>query len=133
MGPVGDPVADAQRRSWWQRRRLAYNAGLVVAGIAAFGCYATVFSLIPEGTVTSTGEPPEMTAFTVAFQAALYVATMLIANVCYGLGPLVERVIRPREATSFRRRTFTLGLAFSMALPFTVPLLLYFGCVRGPC
>jgi hypothetical protein len=47
---------------------------------------------------------------------------MGLANVCYSLGAIVEVVLRPRDPDAFRRRAFVLGVAFSVALPWVVPL-----------
>jgi hypothetical protein len=45
-----------------------------------------------------------------------------VANVCYSLGAGVELLLRPRNPDAFRRRAFSLGLAFSVVLPWVVPL-----------
>jgi hypothetical protein len=62
-----------------------------------------------------------------------YGVAMLFANFCYGLGPLAERLIAPRHVSAFRPWAFALGLGFSIALPFAVPVIFYLRCVRGPC
>ena len=48
---------------------------------------------------------------------------MLVANVAFGLGAVVERFVRPAHPMEFRGTCFALGLAFSVMLPFMVPVL----------
>jgi len=115
-----DPIPD--RRTWWGQRRLRYNLGLAAAGFVAFIAYATVVSLAPLGTLSPADDPPEVSGLTTAFQAVGYLIAMGIANICYGLGSLSERVLRPRDVMAFRRRAFAAGFAFSVALPFTIPV-----------
>jgi hypothetical protein len=47
---------------------------------------------------------------------------LVLANICYFLGPLSEQIIRPRNAASFRRRVYGAGVAFSLLLVFLPPL-----------
>jgi len=104
---------------WWSARRWRYNLGLVGAGIMAF-----VACLIVLGIFSDTLKDVEVTAFTIAFQAVGYLICMVIANVCYQLGPLTEHWLHPKNTTKYRRITFALGFWFSVALPFSIPMLL---------
>jgi hypothetical protein len=61
-----------------------------------------------------------------------YAAAMVVANVCCGLGATVERVIKPNDASAFRRTAFMLGFAFSVALPFTVPAAVLWNVLTAP-
>lgn len=47
---------------------------------------------------------------------------MGLAIVCYGLGQLSERLIRPTDLDGFRRLVFALGFCFSVLLSFMIPL-----------
>jgi hypothetical protein len=105
---------------WWAARRRHYNVGLVVAGLAAFALYVLVVIV----RVAPVDPEAEVTPFTTALQGMGYLFMMGIANVCYGLGPLLERRLAPAEVQRFRRRAYALGFGFSVALPFCVPLLL---------
>ena len=115
------PIADARERAeWWKRRRLRYNAGLVAAGVLAFCAYAAVFELKLRDQPDA-----EITLMTIGVQGVGYLVMMVIANICYFLGPLAERVIRPAEPLRFRKTTYLLGCGFSFALPFAVPVLVW--------
>jgi hypothetical protein len=111
---------------WWSARRLRYNVALVLAGIASFVVYVVL--------AWSFGErlnQVEVTAFTVAFQAIGYVLAMALANVCYFLGPLSERVLKPANVSGYRTAAYNLGLWFSVALPFLVPAALAYVIVAS--
>ena len=108
--------------TWWRARRLRYNGALVVAGILAFICYVTV-----AWTAIERIDPGvEVTVFTTLFQGMGYLFAIGIANVCYYLGPVSERVIRPRDPARFRRIAYGLGFWFSVLLPFAIPALLLY-------
>jgi hypothetical protein len=111
---------------WWSKRRPRYNLALVVAGLGAFLAYVVVLRF------RCADDPEvEVTIFTTAFQGLGYLLAMGIANLCYGLGAWAERLLGPDDVESFRITTFRLGLAFSVALPFSIPLLLaIFGCAH---
>jgi len=47
-----------------------------------------------------------------------------VANVCYFLGPLSERFVRPADPERYRRICYRLGFWFSVLLPFSIPALL---------
>jgi hypothetical protein len=104
---------------WWNARRLRYNVALVIAGILAFIAYLAV---------GSTMLPPdadfEVTIFTTLFQGIGYLFMIGVANVFYFLGPLSERVVRPRDPERYRCICFRLGFWFSVLLPFSIPTLL---------
>jgi hypothetical protein len=104
-------------KTWWRSHRLSYNLCLVGAGISAFLIHCAIIW---------TRCPPvdefEITAFTVAFQAAGYLIAMGLSNVFYFLGPWSEGLLHPKNTRRFRSIVFGLGVAFSVALPFLVPL-----------
>lgn len=107
---------------WWERRRLQYNIGLVIAGWLAFFLYAAAIELAPADSFN--GEPPEITLFTILFQGIAYLFMMGLANVCYCLGMISEGLLKPEDRDTFRRRFYWLGFWFSFALPFSLPAFL---------
>ena len=104
---------------WWGARRLRYNVALVLAGVSAFIAY-----LVLAWSFQDRLNQVEITAFTVAFQAIGYGVAIAVANACYFLGPLSERVVRPTNLNSYRTAAYSLGFWFSVALPFLVPVAL---------
>ncbi len=66
----------------------------------------------------------EVTIFTTFFQGVGYLFMIGIANVCYYLGPVSERVVHPRDPERYRHICFRLGFWFSVLLPFSIPALL---------
>ena len=111
--------------AWWEKRRKLYNGALVVAGLGAFACYAAVLDHFScEGPdCRGSAEDTEITLFTIAFQGAGYLFAMGVANVMFGLGAFSERIVLPKNVERWRRSCFLLGLSFSVALPFAVPVL----------
>jgi len=110
--------------TWWESRRFHYNVGLVLAGVLAFLCYATVcYTLLPR--VLDACEI-EVNVFTTLFQGVGYLFMMGIANVCYFLGPLSERLFRPRNVERYRRICYRIGFWGSVFVPFSVPASLTF-------
>jgi hypothetical protein len=103
---------------WWRQRRLRYNVGLVVAGLLAFVTYAAIVYAFEERIPDS-----EITAFTIAFQAIGYLVAMGVANLIYFLGSVSERILKPRNVTTYREITFGFGFWFSVLLPFSIPAL----------
>lgn len=74
----------------------------------------------------------EIALFTTVFQGVGYLFMMAMANVCYFLGPLSERIVRPRNIATYRKTAFRLGFWFSVLLPFTIPALLAYLCAFTP-
>jgi hypothetical protein len=110
--------------AWWEARRLRYNIGLVLAGVCAFACYIVVcFTLLPRVVDAS---QIEVSVFTTLFQGLGYLFLMGVANVCYFLGPLSERIVRPGNLEHYREVCYGLGFWFSVLLPFGIPALLAF-------
>jgi len=101
---------------WWRQRRLRYNIGLVIAGLLAFVTYAAIVFTFEEKI-----QDAEITVFTTVFQAVGYLIAIGIANLCYFLGPMSERLIRPKDVESFRKITYNLGFWLSVLLPFSIP------------
>jgi hypothetical protein len=64
-----------------------------------------------------------------AFQALGFAVVVGLANICYFLGPLAERLAKPDDVAMFRRRTFSLGFWFSVLLPFSLPAAVLYAAV----
>lgn len=111
--------------AWWNQRRLAYNAALVIAGFGAFVAFATI-----GWTCTIRRDPQfEITAFTILFQSIGYLFAIGLANIAYCAGPIMEKIVRDEWLGTYRRVSFWLGFWFSVALPFSVPLLHGYLCI----
>lgn len=102
--------------SWWARMRRAFNAGLTLGGVTAFGLY-----------VMTVGESShvEITVFTVALQALAFGTYAVCANGAYSLVPALERRLAPADLRAFRRKLFAAGLVVAIAPPLSIPLLAY--------
>jgi hypothetical protein len=122
---AGEHRADAH--AWWEARRKLYNIALVLAGFGAFACYAAVVEHFSCSGVNCPGNPEdtEITIFTIMFQAIGYLVAMAVANVLFGLGAVTEGLVRPTNPTRWRRTCLALGVSFSVALPFVVPILVW--------
>jgi hypothetical protein len=110
-GPAG-------KWQWWQNRRVKYNKGLILAGFSAFLIYCIVGEIF-----VAPYEEFEVTVFTTAFQGVGYLIMMGIANVFYTLGFLFDHSFNKRNDEYFRERLFWFGYWLSVALPFSIPLL----------
>jgi len=115
--PVDTRLNQQTSKQWWASRRLRYNKGLVIAGLLAFLLYAIFGSLLIR-------DDFEITLFTIAFQGIGYLFMIGVANIFYGLGPLVDGLYNRQNDESFRQRLFNFGYWFSFALPFSIPLLI---------
>ena len=111
---------------WWGARRRRYNVALILAGLGAFISYIALAWSFADRL-----HQVEVTGFTVLFQVIGYGVAMVVANVCYFLGPLSERVVNPSDLNSYRTLAYSLGFWFSVALPFVVPALLAYVIVIG--
>lgn len=112
---------------WWRARRRRYNLGLVVAGVLAFIVYVVIGSVLLPADANF-----EITLFTTLLQGVGYLVMMGVANICYFLGPLLERVVLPSDPERYRRICYRLGFWFSLLLPFSIPALLVVEAVFRP-
>jgi len=123
------PIPEESRigaRAWWEKRRLAYNAVLVVAGMASLTFHAALLELS-----NCAMEELRITPLTLVYRALGYLAAMALANLCYSLAPVVETRLTASLGccrASFRRWSFGLGCGISFVLPFLVPLLFLAHC-----
>ena len=105
---------DSSAATWWAQRRWVYNRGLVIGGIVAVLCY---------GVLLETVAPHDSENEITAFHGLGYLIMIGVANLCYGLGPLSEKLFDPIDRETYRRMCFQLGFWFSVLLPFCVPVL----------
>jgi hypothetical protein len=111
---------------WWGKRRKRYNISLISAGILAFISYATIISVFRRYF-----NQAEITLFTTTVQGIGYLIMLAIANICYYIGPISERLSRPKNIVLYRKVAYSLGYWFSMALPFSIPgFLLYMVLIK---
>lgn len=104
-------------KQWWASRRLKYNKGLVIAGITAFILYAVLGEIL----IMPYDSEFEITLFTIAFQGIGYLFMMLIANLFYNFGHIVDNMFNKDNSEQFRKRLFNFGYWFSFGLPFLIP------------
>jgi hypothetical protein len=107
-------------KNWWSERRWKYNRGLVIAGIVAFFLYAVLGGILIE----PHDDTFEVTLFTTAFQGMGYLIMILVANVFYNLGPLLDRLLNKKNSEKFRTNLYNIGFWFSFGLPFLIPVLI---------
>jgi hypothetical protein len=119
---VSDSIPDTSL--WWSAHRLRYNVGLTIGGFVAFLLYVTL-----AWTFADRLNQVEVTGFTIAVQALAFGVVLLIANVCYFVGPLVERLLKPNDVVKFRLTTFNLGFWFSALLPLSLPAAVLYAVV----
>jgi hypothetical protein len=105
---------------WWEARRLRYNMAVAITGLLAEALYIAVTVVFAERIDV---DEFEVTAFTVLLQGFAYGFAMLLANLCYFLGPLSELAIAPADRLGFRVRAYKAGLVLSVLLPMLLPLL----------
>ena len=114
--------------SWWEARRLRYNVALIVSGLAA---YAICIGLFYAFGIDLMKDWRPATSMTIVAGVS-YVGFMIVANLCYLLGPVIESLIKPQDADSFRHRLFALGFWVSGLAPFTFPAIVFAGLLIAP-
>jgi hypothetical protein len=119
--------ATIERRAWWSAQRRSYNIALVVAAPISGLLLLMVWVLFEDRLPCL-----EITAFSLLFGGILFLFGLGIANIFYFLGPLSERVVGPRNTTVFRRWVYGIGLAFSLLLIFSPPLVNLLAAILGP-
>jgi hypothetical protein len=116
VGPA-NPAERLNAGDWWSTQRRRYNITLILAALVSGISLLVILGLFEERLPCL-----EITLFTLFGGGLLFALGLALANICYFLGPLSERIIRPRNTASFRRRAYGLGLAFSLLLIFAPPL-----------
>jgi hypothetical protein len=118
---------EAERKAWWSTRRRRYNITLFIAAPISAVILIAVWGLFEERLPCL-----EITGVAVVFGAMLFLVGVGFANICYFLGPLSERLIRPRSALAFRHWAYGVGVAFSLLLIFLPPILNLLLALFGP-
>jgi hypothetical protein len=100
---------------WWERRRLPYNLMVGGAGIVSLGLANLLFALPPEPISPMLDWRP-------------IVVFGVLANLCYGLGSVVEIVLQ----SVWRGRLLPVGpTLYRMGLTFSVGLALFPTLIAG--
>jgi hypothetical protein len=107
-----DPSASPSGWSWWESRRAAYNIGLFTVGWIGFGLEAVALRLWSVEQVDL--------AYLALWQGLIYVFYMVVANIAYLLGVLVEAVVKPRPVEAYRTYAWRLGFMAALGLPLIV-------------
>lgn len=114
-------ISNSQTRiQWWTKKRMKYNIGLIIAGFTAFLTYAVLGGIL----IAPYDNEFEVTLFTTFFQGIGYLFMMLVANLFYNLGPLVDKYYNKDNSEAFRQRLYNIGFWFSVGLPFLIPALI---------
>ena len=100
------------KRNWWWSQRCPYNKGLLWSGFIAFFIYSTLGELII-GRYTEYEE----TIFEMAFQGGCYMFMMILANLFYSVGWVIDWLFNKNESQQFRDRAFGTIYWFSFSLP----------------
>lgn len=118
---------EAERKAWWSARRNRYNVSLLIAGPISGTILISTAWLFEDRLPCVEITIPNLIGW-----AFLFLVGIAVANLCYSLGPLSERLIRPRNAPVFRRRTYGMGVAFSLLLIFAPPIMMLCIAFFGP-
>ncbi|MDH3205482.1 MAG: hypothetical protein OEO79_02665 [Gemmatimonadota bacterium] len=107
--------------TWWERRRLAYNAFVGAAGLVSIGAVSLVSLMLGAGVPRG-----EFWIVPIVFGTA--------ANICYLLGPLTELLIQTlwgRQVLPTGPMLYRMGLTFSVGLALLPTLLAGIALVVG--
>jgi hypothetical protein len=125
----GEVDAKSERRAWWSTRRVRYNVTLLFAAPISLVSMLAVWGLFKDWLPCF-----EITAVSIVLGGILFLPGLAVANVCYFLGPLGERLLRPRNPALFRRGAFAAGMALSLSLIFAPAVgTLTLALLRLPC
>lgn len=122
-GKIAAILFDESRDSWiwWNGKRRAYNLALLFSAISASILNAAI------GWVCILAEPWAPVLISgIGFLIAIWTA-----NIAYCAGPILEPVIPEAQIDTYRKSAFRFGYWFSVALPFSIPLLLGIKCGQG--
>jgi hypothetical protein len=120
-------VITADRKTWWSARRNRYNITLIIAAPLSLLATLIVWGLFEERLPCL-----EITGLGILAGFWLFLIGLLLANICYLLGPLSERVVRPRNVALFRSWVYRAGTAFSVLLLFAPAMVNLIAALLGP-
>jgi hypothetical protein len=124
---MNQPGLTAPPFAWWAAQRFRYNVLLVGAAPVSLVCLLVVWWLFEERLPCL-----EVTLFSLFFGAVFFGVGLGLANVCYYLGPLSEKLLRPSNVSAFRRAVFGLGVGFSLLLIFSPVIGSLVAALLGP-
>ena len=114
--------------SWWEgRRRLLYNLALIAAlGLGGLMFIASVSLSMVQNPLPASpdGELPEITVFTLIFQAVACLVGLIAANILYTGGPLMDGLLPRAARSAYRRWSYGLGVAFSLVVVLALPAIM---------
>jgi len=99
-------------KQWWWSQRPRYNKGLIISGFIAFILYRILDYFI----VGPSGQFEEIISETVLLGSG-YLIMMIIANLLYTLGSIIDICFNVRNSQAFRERLFNVGYWLSFSLP----------------
>ena len=117
----------ATASAWWAAQRWHYNTILLAGAFASFLCLLGVGWAFEKRLSCL-----EITALSVAVGGVFFLLGLGMANICYFLGPLLERLLQPKRVLLFRHAVFALGTSFSLSLIFLPVVANIFSAVVGP-
>jgi len=122
-------MAELGSWSWWEgRRRVRYNLLLLAALAIGFVIYVSAFMMIASAwepaSAAPNEEPPEFTALSVLVQGFASAVGLMIANLLYLLGPLLDHLVPSGGKRLYRTWSYHLGVLFSALLILGGPVLL---------
>lgn len=115
---MGENKELVDSREWWKHRRKIFNVELIFAGFFAFLGYCIVGQYFIRGF--------ESTIFTIAFQGIGYLVYMVIANILYTFGRIVEQEVNRSENETIRVVIYRIISAIAFFIPFIIPLYLFY-------
>jgi hypothetical protein len=123
-----DVQADQDTAStWWSARRFRYNLILICAAPLSLLVLLFVWWAF-EARLPCL----EITGFSLIAGAILFAMGLVLANLFYFLGPLVELLIPARRISTYRSISFALGTGFSLLLIFFPVIGNLLAAVAGP-
>lgn len=110
-----------QIKDWWSKKRALYNVGIFISGIVSFILYCFVGYVF----IYPMDEEFEITLFTIFFQGIGYIFFIIIANLFYNLGHILDIRLNENNSESYRNNLFKIGFIATIAVPFSIPILLF--------
>ena len=123
----GSTVTEVGRRAWWSARRKRYNITLIAAAPLSLVATLAVWGLFEERLPCL-----EITGVSIILGFPLFLMGLLLANICYLLGPLSELMVRPRNVVLYRTWVYRAGTAFSLLLVLSPALVNLVSALLGP-